>query len=115
MLKIGVGPSSSHTLGPWRAAERFVRELKECGKFDRITETIGYSPYFKTKIFLYNSITDMQQSNVGVSDNSFDVGGQTNFSKSHVEIAHPGTIVGLREELVLRLSQLIVNLKVKFL
>tara|TARA_R100001369_G_scaffold92610_1_gene138700 strand:- start:2920 stop:4344 length:1425 start_codon:yes stop_codon:yes gene_type:complete len=29
MLKIGVGPSSSHTLGPWRAAERFIRELLE--------------------------------------------------------------------------------------
>ncbi len=28
MLKIGVGPSSSHTLGPWRAAERFLEELK---------------------------------------------------------------------------------------
>ncbi|TRX39726.1 L-serine ammonia-lyase [Flavobacterium restrictum] len=27
MLKIGVGPSSSHTLGPWRAAERFLLEL----------------------------------------------------------------------------------------
>jgi len=78
-------------------------------EFDRITEIIGYSPYFKTKIFLYNSITDMQQSNVGVSDNSFDIGGQTNFSKSHVEIAHPGTITDLKKELVLRMSQLIVN------
>ena len=29
MLKIGVGPSSSHTLGPWRAAERFLAELRE--------------------------------------------------------------------------------------
>ncbi len=29
MLKIGVGPSSSHTLGPWRAAERFLNELQE--------------------------------------------------------------------------------------
>ena len=29
MLKIGIGPSSSHTLGPWRAAERFLNELKE--------------------------------------------------------------------------------------
>ena len=27
MLKIGVGPSSSHTLGPWRAALRFLDEL----------------------------------------------------------------------------------------
>lgn len=27
MFKIGVGPSSSHTLGPWRAAARFVTSL----------------------------------------------------------------------------------------
>ena len=27
MLKIGIGPSSSHTLGPWRAAEDFVQNL----------------------------------------------------------------------------------------
>ncbi len=29
MLKIGVGPSSSHTLGPWRAAQRFINNLRE--------------------------------------------------------------------------------------
>ncbi len=29
MFKIGVGPSSSHTLGPWRAAQRFTRSLVE--------------------------------------------------------------------------------------
>ncbi|HQV56248.1 MAG TPA: serine dehydratase beta chain, partial [Chitinophagaceae bacterium] len=27
IFKIGVGPSSSHTLGPWRAAQRFVQTL----------------------------------------------------------------------------------------
>ncbi len=27
MFKIGIGPSSSHTLGPWRAAQRFVQLL----------------------------------------------------------------------------------------
>lgn len=26
IFKIGIGPSSSHTMGPWRAAQRFVRE-----------------------------------------------------------------------------------------
>src|ERR1700750_1549755 len=29
MFKIGVGPSSSHTLGPWRAALRFVQTLQQ--------------------------------------------------------------------------------------
>src|SRR5678810_316682 len=27
MFKIGIGPSSSHTLGPWRAARLFLDEL----------------------------------------------------------------------------------------
>jgi L-serine dehydratase len=27
MLKIGVGPSSSHTLGPWRASQKFIKEI----------------------------------------------------------------------------------------
>jgi L-serine dehydratase len=29
IFKIGVGPSSSHTLGPWRAAEAFIQSLKK--------------------------------------------------------------------------------------
>ncbi|GGE96964.1 L-serine ammonia-lyase [Chishuiella changwenlii] len=37
MLKIGVGPSSSHTLGPWRAAEAFLKELKQANIFDQIS------------------------------------------------------------------------------
>jgi L-serine dehydratase len=28
MLKIGIGPSSSHTLGPWKAANKFLTSLK---------------------------------------------------------------------------------------
>ncbi len=37
MLKIGVGPSSSHTLGPWRAAKRWIEALKKSGQFEQIT------------------------------------------------------------------------------
>lgn len=37
LFKIGVGPSSSHTLGPWRAAERFVKGLREQGVLDRVS------------------------------------------------------------------------------
>lgn len=32
MFKIGIGPSSSHTLGPWRAALRFIGDLDNMGK-----------------------------------------------------------------------------------
>lgn len=38
MLKIGVGPSSSHTLGPWRAAERFIGELLKKRSLTSVTQ-----------------------------------------------------------------------------
>ncbi len=37
MLKIGIGPSSSHTFGPWRAARRWIAELKDQNLFNTIT------------------------------------------------------------------------------
>jgi len=40
MLKIGIGPSSSHTLGPWRAAERWISELKTSKNFDKVESII---------------------------------------------------------------------------
>ncbi|MFT5253691.1 MAG: L-serine dehydratase [Flavobacteriales bacterium] len=36
MLKIGIGPSSSHTLGPWRAAGRWIEELKTQNLFEEV-------------------------------------------------------------------------------
>ncbi|HZL36652.1 MAG TPA: L-serine ammonia-lyase [Tepidisphaeraceae bacterium] len=36
LFKIGIGPSSSHTVGPMRAALRFVRSLNEGGKLPHV-------------------------------------------------------------------------------
>ena len=36
IFKIGVGPSSSHTLGPWRAAERFLSEVKDIENIKKV-------------------------------------------------------------------------------
>jgi L-serine dehydratase len=48
MLKIGVGPSSSHTLGPWRAAERFLGELRGENLLDNVN---------RIKVDLYGSLS----------------------------------------------------------
>ncbi|WP_291868532.1 L-serine ammonia-lyase [Maribacter sp.] len=48
MLKIGVGPSSSHTLGPWRAAERWLVLLKKENIFSNITSI---------KVHIYGSLS----------------------------------------------------------
>jgi len=47
MFKIGIGPSSSHTLGPWRAAQRFVETLEKRDLLNHIKEV---------KILLYGSL-----------------------------------------------------------
>ena len=36
LFKIGLGPSSSHTVGPMRAANRFVQALAADQKLDRV-------------------------------------------------------------------------------
>ena len=35
IFKIGIGPSSSHTMGPWKAAQRFIRLLEENRHFNQ--------------------------------------------------------------------------------
>jgi hypothetical protein len=78
-------------------------------EFDRITDLLGFYPYQKTKVFLYNSITDLQQSNVGLNQNRFNVSGETTFIKPYVEIAHPGNLDEFKKELLFKMSNLLVN------
>jgi L-serine dehydratase len=75
IFKIGIGPSSSHTLGPWRAAQRFVQSLKDKNCLGDVV---------KLKILLYGSLaktghghgTDVavQLGLSGYDPVSFDVG-----------------------------------------
>ena len=47
MFKVGIGPSSSHTLGPWKAASLFCRGLRDRGLLERVTEV---------RVLLYGSL-----------------------------------------------------------
>lgn len=47
LFSIGLGPSSSHTVGPMRAAYRFVTELNEVGEMERVRHI---------KVTLYGSL-----------------------------------------------------------
>ncbi|MBS1659817.1 MAG: L-serine ammonia-lyase, partial [Bacteroidetes bacterium] len=47
MFKIGVGPSSSHTLGPWRAAQRFT---------DSMRDSYGLEGLKSLRVLLYGSL-----------------------------------------------------------
>jgi L-serine dehydratase len=47
IFKIGVGPSSSHTLGPWRAAQQFIATLVQNEQLTQVEQV---------KILLYGSL-----------------------------------------------------------
>lgn len=38
IIKVGIGPSSSHTMGPWNAAESFIRKIKTDHQLQEVTE-----------------------------------------------------------------------------
>jgi L-serine dehydratase len=44
IFKIGVGPSSSHTMGPWRAAQKFLEEIPDLTAVKRV------------QVYLYGSL-----------------------------------------------------------
>ncbi len=90
-----------------KVAEEALQYLES--EFDRITDLLGFYPYQKTKVFLYNSITDLQQSNIGLNHNRYSAGGETEFVKPYVEIAHPGNLEEFKEELIFKMSDLLVN------
>lgn len=50
IFKIGVGPSSSHTLGPWRAAQRFVLSLQQKNLLESVSglQVLLYGSLAKT-------------------------------------------------------------------
>ena len=47
ILKIGVGPSSSHTLGPWRAAQKFIQSITDRNLLQQVTAV---------RVLLYGSL-----------------------------------------------------------
>ena len=49
MLSIGIGPSSSHTLGPWRACQLFKKELER--------KSIAITDIISIEIHLYGSLS----------------------------------------------------------
>jgi hypothetical protein len=78
-------------------------------EFDRITDLLGYSPYFKTRVFLYNSLADMRQSNVGLNRTEYTVNGEIEFIKPYVEVPNLGTGQEFKQELLFKVTDLFVN------
>lgn len=93
--------------GGQKLAKQVAENIEE--EFLRITDIMGYAPFDKTKIFIFNSNLDLNQSNVGLNEAQFSISGQTNFLKTHIELAFEGSYNEFNEELIYKISKLYVK------
>ncbi|MFN8417494.1 MAG: hypothetical protein U0U66_14265 [Cytophagaceae bacterium] len=79
--------------------------------FDRLSRATGYSSIHKTKIIIYNSIQDLQQSNIGLEQGTY-LGGKTNLVKAVVEVAFTGDYEVFKKDLTFGIAKtwIMVNL-----
>ncbi|WMN12667.1 hypothetical protein QYS49_34260 [Marivirga salinae] len=90
--------------GGQKLAKQVTENIEE--EFLRITDIMGYAPFDKTKIFIFNSNLDLNQSNVGLNEAQFNISGQTNFLKTHIELAFGGSYSEFNEEMIYKISKL---------
>jgi hypothetical protein len=95
----GGGEASAH-----RAAEYAEQELQ------RITALVGYYPYSKTTLMLYNSVGDLRQSNINLPLPNSVNGGEAQLARmSKVEIAFSGKQTDFKREMSYQITQVLLN------
>lgn len=87
-----------------RAAEYAEQELQ------RITALVGYYPYSKTTLMLYNSVGDLRQSNINLPLPSSVNGGEAQLARmSKVEIAFTGRQTDFKRDMSQQITQVLLN------
>jgi hypothetical protein len=93
------GEASAH-----RAAEYAEQELQ------RITALMGYYPYSKTTLMLYNSVGDLRQSNINLPSTNAISGGEAQLARqSKVEIAFTGRQTDFKRDMSYQITQVLLN------
>lgn len=95
----------------YQDGEALARTATTLGEqeFARITDLLGFTPYSKLKFYVYQSSSDLQQSNIGLEDDNAVTGGKTNFSKALIEVAFTGNMLDLRRDMGLGMSRIMVH------
>ncbi|WP_303312310.1 hypothetical protein [Hymenobacter sp. BT730] len=87
-----------------RTAEYAEKELQ------RITSLLGYYPYSKTTLMLYNSVTDLRQSNIGLNDDKYQMGGETDLLRmDKVQIAFQGQQTQLKRDVSFQVTRVLLH------
>lgn len=96
-----------YSVGGENYAQEAVDYLEDA--YPDLTDKIGYAPYTKPKILIYNSIHDLQQSNIGIGGDVYTIGGKTNFVKMQAEVAYSGQAHKFHEDLIYGIAKVLIR------
>jgi Tol biopolymer transport system component len=79
-------------------------------ELQRITALVGYFPYSKTTLMLYNSVGDLRQSNINLPVPNAVNGGEAQLARqTKVEVAFTGRQTDFKRDLSYQVTQVLLN------
>lgn len=102
--------SNNFEFNYYRSGDKIAQNAAKIAEseYDRITELLGYTPFTTMKIFLYNSPSELEQSNIGLTAPIDLDGGILNLAKSRVQIAYTGNDDEFKQQLIQQIARLFV-------
>ena len=78
--------------------------------FSKLSSNVGHQPFKKTKIFIYNSLIDMKQSNIGINENDLFLNTNSNFNnKIQFKVAFQNNISAFKRDLNFEISKVLIS------
>lgn len=76
--------------------------------YSRISKIVGYYPFRKINLMVYNSPGDLRQSNIGIQERAF-IGGETRLIKSKKELAFAGNYAAFNRDIGETVADMLIN------
>ena len=79
-------------------------------KFSILSSDVGHQPFKKTKIFIYNSLIDLKQSNIGINEKDEFLNTNSNFNnKIQFKVAFKNNISEFKKDLNFEISKVLIS------
>lgn len=78
--------------------------------FSQLTTNIGHQPFQKTKVFIYNSDKDLDQSNIGINETNRYLNSNSNFNNRTIfKVSYSDNLKKFKEKLNYEFTKILIN------
>ncbi len=89
-------------------AETAAKHLES--NFSRLTTNIGHQPFQKTKVFIYNSEKDLNQSNIGINETNKYVNSNSSYNNRTIfKVSYSDNLKNFKEKLNYEFTKVLIS------